>query len=56
MQTKITLGYKVDSYSPSKFFKEHHAKDRPFKLVNTNDACKTGLYFHFLQVFGGLSE
>ncbi len=54
--TKITLGYKVDSYSPSKFFKEHHAKDRPFKLVHTNDAGKTGLYFPFLQVFGGLSE
>ncbi len=54
--TKITLGYKVDSYSPSKFFKEHHATDRPFNLVHTNDAKKTGLYFPFLQVFGGLDD
>ncbi len=54
--TKITLGYKVNSYSPSKFFKEHHAKDRPFNLVHTNDAKKTGLYFPFLQVFGGLDD
>jgi taurine dioxygenase len=54
--TKITLGYKVDSYSPSKFFKEHHAIDRPFNLVHTNDAKKTGLYFPFLQVFGGLDD
>lgn len=49
---KITLGYKIDSYSPSKFFKEHHATDRPFNLVYTNDAGQTGLYFPFLQVFG----
>jgi len=53
---KITLGYKINSYSPSKFFKEHHAIDRPFKLVHTNDAGITGLYFPFLQIFGGLSE
>ena len=49
---ELTLGYKVDSYSPSKFFKEHHATDRPFSLIYTNDAGQTGLYFPFLQVFG----
>ena len=49
---EITLGYKSGSYSESKFFKEHHALDRPFKLVHTNDAGKTGLYFPFLQIFG----
>lgn len=49
---EITLGYKSDSYSPSKFFVEHHAEDKPFKLVHTNDAGKTGLYFPFLQIFG----
>lgn len=49
---ELTLGYKVNSYSPSNFFKEHHATDRPFKLVYTNDAGQTGLYFPFLQVFG----
>ena len=49
---EITLGYKSGSYSESKFFHEHHASDRPFKLVHTNDAGKTGLYFPFLQIFG----
>jgi len=49
---EITLGYKVGSYSPSKFFKEHHHVDKPFKLVHTNDAGLTGLYFPFLQIFG----
>lgn len=49
---EITLGYKVGSYSPSKFFNEHHGSDRPFKLVYTNDAGHTGLYFPFLQIFG----
>jgi len=49
---EITLGYKENSYSPSKFFKEHHHDDIPFKLVHTNDAGKTGLYFPFLQIFG----
>ena len=49
---EITLGYKSGSYSTSKFFVEHHATDKPFKLVHTNDAGKVGLYFPFLQVFG----
>ena len=49
---EITLGYKSGSYSESEFFVEHHAEDRPFKLVHTNDAGKTGLYFPFLQIFG----
>jgi len=53
---KITLGYKKGSYSNSKFFKEHHHKDRPFNLVHTNDAGKKGLYFPYLQVFGGLDD
>lgn len=48
----ITLGYRVNSYSPSKFFVEHHSKDKPFKLVHTNAAGHTGLYFPFLQIFG----
>lgn len=49
---KITLGYKSGSYSPSKFFVEHHATDKPFSLVHTNDAGKTGLYFPYLQILG----
>lgn len=49
---QITLGYKTGSYSSSTFFKEHHATDRPFNLVHTNQAGKTGLYFPFLQIFG----
>ena len=49
---KITLGYKSGSYSPSKFFIEHHATDKPFNLVHTNDAGKTGLYFPYLQILG----
>jgi taurine dioxygenase len=49
---QITLGYKSGSYSPSKFFIEHHSEDKPFNLVHTNDAGYTGLYFPFLQVFG----
>ena len=48
--SKITLGYKIGSYSASKFFKEHHAEDKPFSLVYTNEAGKTGLYFPFLQI------
>ena len=48
----ITLGYKCGSYSPSKFFIEHHAEDKPFSLVHTNDAGKTGMYFPFLQILG----
>ena len=31
---------------------EHHATDKPFSLVHTNDAGKTGLYFPFLQILG----
>ena len=49
---KITLGYKSGSYSPSKFFVEHHATDKPFNLVHTNDAGKKGLYFPYLQILG----
>jgi len=49
---QITLGYKSGSYSPSKFFVEHHNEDKPFNLVHTNDAGYTGLYFPFLQIFG----
>ena len=49
---EITLGYKQNSYTPSDFFIEHHSVDKPFKLVHTNDANKTGLYFPFLQIFG----
>jgi len=49
---EITLGYKKGSYSDSNFFVEHHATDKPFKLVHTNDAGITGLYFPFLQIFG----
>lgn len=51
-EVEITLGYKSGSYSDSEFFVEHHATDRPFKLVHTNDGGKTGLYFPFLQIFG----
>jgi len=53
---KITLGFKSGKYSPSKFFKEHHHTNKPFNLVHTNDAGLTGLYFPFLQIFGGLDE
>lgn len=49
---EITLGYKKGSYSNSNFFFEHHSIDKPFKLVHTNDAGITGLYFPFLQIFG----
>lgn len=49
---KITLGYKSGSYSDSKFFVEHHATDKPFDLVYTNEYGITGLYFPFLQIFG----
>ena len=49
---KITLGYKSGSYSPSKFFVEHHATDKPFNLVHTNDPGHTGIYFPFLQILG----
>lgn len=49
---QITLGYKSGSYSPSKFFVEHHSEDKPFQLVHVNDAGYTGLYFPFLQIFG----
>ena len=49
---EITLGYKKGSYSNSEFFVEHHAVDKPFKLVHTNDAGLKGLYFPFLQIFG----
>lgn len=49
---QITLGYKSGSYSPSKFFVEHHSNDKPFRLVHVNDAGYTGLYFPFLQIFG----
>lgn len=49
---EITLGYKKGSYSNSEFFVEHHSTDKPFKLVHTNDAGVTGLYFPFLQIFG----
>lgn len=49
---RITLGYKSGSYSPSKFFVEHHSDDKPFQLVHVNDAGYTGLYFPFLQIFG----
>ena len=48
----ITLGYKNGNYSDSTFFADHHAVDKPFKLVHTNSAGKTGLYFPFLQIFG----
>ena len=53
---KITLGYKSGSYSPSKFFVEHHATDKPFSLVHTNDAGKTGLYFPYLQILGMIGK
>ena len=53
--TKITLGYKVDSYSPSKFFKEHHAIDRPFNLYILMTLRKLTI-LSFLQVFGGLDD
>lgn len=49
---EITLGFKSGTYSISKFFIEHHSEDKPFKLVHTNDAGHTGLYFPFLQIFG----
>jgi taurine dioxygenase len=49
----ITLGYKKGSYSESDFFNEHHAEDKPFNLLYTNRAGISGLYFPFLQIFGG---
>ena len=53
---KITLGFEAGKYSPSNFFNNHHHVDEPFDLVYTNDAGLTGLYFPFLQIFGGLEE
>jgi len=53
---KITLGYKSGSYSTSTFFKEHHKKDKTFNLVHTNAVGKTGLYFPFNQIFGGIEK
>ena len=49
----ITLGYKVGGYTPSNWFHEHHNEDDPFDLIHTNRAGRTGLYFPFLQTFGG---
>lgn len=53
---KITLGFEAGRYSPSTFFNNHHHDDVPFDLVHTNDAGLTGLYFPFLQVFGGIDK
>ena len=49
---EITLGYKVGSYSTSEIFQEHHDTENSFKIVRTNAAGNTGLYFPFLQLFG----
>jgi alpha-ketoglutarate-dependent taurine dioxygenase len=46
---QITLGYKSGSYSPSKFFVEHHSDDKPFRLVHVNDAVCTFLSYKFLE-------
>jgi len=55
---EVTLGYKVGSYSTNKVFEESHDTDKPIKIVQTNAAGYTGLYFPFLQIFGmkGISE
>ena len=53
---KLTLGYKKGGYTTSSFFKEHHSIDKPFDLVYTNAAGKTGLYFPFNQIFGGIEK
>jgi len=53
---KITLGFEAGRYSPSTFFNNHHHEDVPFDLVHTNGAGLTGLYFPFLQVFGGIDK
>ena len=53
---KITLGYKLGGYTTSTFFKEHHHKDETFDLVYTNAAGRTGLYFPFNQIFGGIEK
>lgn len=49
---EIYCGYKQGSYSYSDYFKEHVNTDNPIKLVQTNKAGKTGLFFPFLQIFG----
>lgn len=49
---EVYCGYKRGSYSYSEYFKEHVHKDNLIKLVQTNKAGKTGLFFPFLQIFG----
>jgi len=49
---EITLGYKVGAYSSEKVFEESHDTDKPIKIIQTNAAGYTGLYFPFLQIFG----
>ena len=53
---KITLGFKTGSYTETTYFKENHKKDNHFDLVYTNAAGKTGLYFPFNQIFGGIEK
>lgn len=49
---KVYCGYKVGSYSNSKFFIEHIDKDNPVNLVQINKEGNKGLFFPFLQIFG----
>jgi alpha-ketoglutarate-dependent taurine dioxygenase len=42
-------GYKKGTYSESEFHKEH-VSDVKRKLVHTNEAIKTGLFFPYLQI------
>jgi|694.fasta_scaffold139033_3 taurine dioxygenase len=49
---KVYCGYKVGSYSNSRFFIEHIDKDNPVNLVQINKEGNKGLFFPFLQIFG----
>lgn len=49
---KVYCGYKVGSYSDSKFFVEHVDKENAISLVQTNKEGNKGLFFPFLQIFG----
>lgn len=51
---KITCGFRRGRYTDDPFFREHHNKENEFDLVYTNEAGVKGLYFPYLQVFGGI--
>ena len=51
---KITCGFRRGRYTDDPFFREHHNREHEFDLVYTNEAGVKGLYFPYLQVFGGI--